>query len=65
MICPAMNTGMWEHPVTGRRLEEFKGFWKGKEGECVVVQPKVKVLACGEEGRGAMAEVEVRRRGGL
>jgi len=22
------------------------------------VQPKVKVLACGEEGRGAMAEVE-------
>ena len=29
------------------------------------MQPKVKVLACGEEGRGAMAEVEVRRRGGL
>mmetsp|Transcript_24988 Transcript_24988/g.46985 ORF Transcript_24988/g.46985 Transcript_24988/m.46985 type:complete len:203 (+) Transcript_24988:170-778(+) len=34
IICPAINTGMWEHPVTGRRLEEFKGFWKGMEGVC-------------------------------
>ncbi|GMH85712.1 hypothetical protein TL16_g10320 [Triparma laevis f. inornata] len=57
VICPAMNTDMWEHPVTGKRLIELKGFWS-KGSECVIVQPAVKMLACGTEGRGAMAEID-------
>ncbi|XP_068168931.1 phosphopantothenoylcysteine decarboxylase [Antennarius striatus] len=51
LFCPAMNTNMWEHPITAQqvsRLEEF-GY---VEIPCIA-----KKLVCGDEGRGAMAEV--------
>lgn len=53
VVCPAMNTFMYEHPITSRQLgvlrEEF-GF--------TVVDCVEKVLMCGDVGLGAMASVE-------
>ncbi|XP_019388867.1 PREDICTED: phosphopantothenoylcysteine decarboxylase isoform X2 [Crocodylus porosus] len=51
LFCPAMNTAMWEHPITAEQIERLKGFGY-TEIPCVV-----KKLVCGDEGRGAMAEV--------
>ncbi|KAJ7311173.1 hypothetical protein JRQ81_006780 [Phrynocephalus forsythii] len=51
LFCPAMNTAMWEHPVTAQQVEKLKSFGY-TEIPCIV-----KKLVCGDEGRGAMAEV--------
>ncbi|XP_064245613.1 phosphopantothenoylcysteine decarboxylase isoform X1 [Passer domesticus] len=51
LFCPAMNTAMWEHPLTARHVEQLKAFGY-TEIPCVV-----KKLVCGDEGQGAMAEV--------
>uniref|UniRef100_A0A493T3E1 Phosphopantothenoylcysteine decarboxylase n=1 Tax=Anas platyrhynchos platyrhynchos TaxID=8840 RepID=A0A493T3E1_ANAPP len=51
LFCPAMNTAMWEHPITAQQVEQLKAFGY-MEIPCVV-----KKLVCGDEGRGAMAEV--------
>nr|XP_060611535.1 phosphopantothenoylcysteine decarboxylase isoform X4 [Anolis sagrei ordinatus] len=51
LFCPAMNTAMWEHPITAQQVEKLKGFGY-VEIPCIV-----KKLICGDEGRGAMAEV--------
>ncbi|XP_012251486.1 phosphopantothenoylcysteine decarboxylase [Athalia rosae] len=52
LFCPAMNTKMWEHPVTGPQISMLKS-WGYKEIPCVS-----KTLACGDVGLGAMAEVD-------
>ncbi|XP_032926248.1 phosphopantothenoylcysteine decarboxylase isoform X1 [Catharus ustulatus] len=44
LFCPAMNTAMWEHPITARHVEQLKGFGY-TEIPCVV-----KKLVCGDEG---------------
>ncbi|QGM48773.1 MPPV-149 HAL3-like domain protein [Magpiepox virus 2] len=51
LFCPAMNTLMWEHPITEQHIETLKhmGYI---EVECIE-----KKLACGDIGKGAMAEV--------
>ncbi|XP_030432636.1 phosphopantothenoylcysteine decarboxylase isoform X7 [Gopherus evgoodei] len=51
LFCPAMNTAMWEHPITAHQVEQLKDFGY-TEIPCVV-----KRLVCGDEGQGAMAEV--------
>ncbi|XP_074863453.1 phosphopantothenoylcysteine decarboxylase isoform X1 [Carettochelys insculpta] len=51
LFCPAMNTAMWEHPITARQVKQLKDFGY-TEVPCVV-----KKLVCGDEGPGAMAEV--------
>lgn len=50
LLCPAMNTRMWEHPATRRNLETLSGF--GHE----VIGPDDGPLAEGETGPGRMAE---------
>ncbi len=82
LVAPAMNTAMWEQPITQEHIEklllgprscdprlnnstsstisntnrqrnstcQFRG--------CVVIPPVTKLLACGDAGHGAMAEVE-------
>ncbi|XP_063170043.1 phosphopantothenoylcysteine decarboxylase isoform X2 [Candoia aspera] len=50
-FCPAMNTFMWEHPITTRQVEQLKEFGYA-EIPCIV-----KKLVCGDEGQGAMAEI--------
>ncbi len=60
VLAPAMNTGMWDHPLTQLQLKEIQGFCNVDHGrECLVkiVEPQVKTLACGEVGNGAMASV--------
>ncbi|KAL7749340.1 hypothetical protein RI367_005211 [Sorochytrium milnesiophthora] len=51
LIAPAMNTAMWMHPVTARQLEVVQR-WGYR-----VLSPVSKLLACGDIGVGAMAEV--------
>lgn len=51
LFCPAMNTAMWEHPITSQQVGQLKGFGY-VEIPCVA-----KKLVCGDEGLGAMAEV--------
>lgn len=52
IIAPAMNTYMYENPLTQRNLKILKevGFQE--------VQPRESLLACGDFGRGALATVE-------
>ncbi|KAL2790856.1 phosphopantothenoylcysteine decarboxylase isoform d [Daubentonia madagascariensis] len=50
-FCPAMNTAMWEHPITVQQVGQLKAFGY-VEIPCVA-----KKLVCGDQGLGAMAEV--------
>jgi phosphopantothenoylcysteine decarboxylase len=75
VLAPAMNTLMWQHPLTARHLRQLAAE-EGQQapaelslddlpdwitGHCRrlrIVGPVTKVLACGDEGVGAMAAVE-------
>ena len=59
ILAPAMNTNMWEHPLTQQQLSTVQSFF-GREGakKCHVVSPQVKTLACGQVGNGALAPVK-------
>ena len=54
ILAPAMNTHMWTHPATKEQLKKLKS-WNSK---LVVIPPISKMLACGTEGVGAMAEID-------
>lgn len=58
ILAPAMNTGMWYHPLTQKHLNTISSFSKDDTG-VVIVEPGVKTLACGEIGVGALAELDV------
>lgn len=51
VVAPAMNTAMWNHPITGAHLRTLQRAAFG----VTVVQPVEKELACGDFGIGAMA----------
>ncbi|XP_041465360.1 phosphopantothenoylcysteine decarboxylase-like [Lytechinus variegatus] len=51
LFCPSMNTHMWDHPITQRQVSELISLGYS-EIPCVE-----KLLACGDRGFGAMAEV--------
>lgn len=51
VLAPAMNTTMWEHPLTAPQLALIQS-WSPM---CVVVPPVAKTLVCGDTGVGAMA----------
>jgi phosphopantothenoylcysteine decarboxylase len=71
VLAPAMNTLMWEHPLTARHLRQLTGertpaglnqdelvTWiNAHTPRLRVVSPQSKRLACGDVGIGAMAEV--------
>ncbi len=52
LICPAMNTNMYENPITQRNMNTLRefGFY--------IVEPREARLACGAVGKGALASVE-------
>jgi phosphopantothenoylcysteine decarboxylase len=52
VLAPAMNTLMWEHPATGRHLRQVAEDYGAR---LHLVAPINKVLACDDEGIGAMA----------
>jgi phosphopantothenoylcysteine decarboxylase/phosphopantothenoylcysteine decarboxylase/phosphopantothenate--cysteine ligase len=53
LICPAMNTAMYENPITQDNLAKL-----AKYGY-LFVEPKESRLACGDLGKGALADVDV------
>lgn len=53
LIAPAMNTRMWEHPLTRENLQKLKGV-----PNYHVVEPTAGSLACGEVGEGHLADQE-------
>lgn len=52
-IAPAMNTNMYENPIVQDNLARLKKY--GFQ----IIEPKEARLACGDLGKGAMADVEV------
>ncbi len=54
LIAPAMNTAMWNHPLT---LEQVNSLSQ-KYGYRFISPQNNKVLACGDVGTGAMASVD-------
>lgn len=44
LFCPAMNTAMWQHPITAQQVSKLKEFGY-VEIPCVA-----KKLVCGDEG---------------
>jgi len=52
LVAPAMNTGMWDNPITQENLKIL-----GERG-VVIVDPGVGELACGTCGKGRMPEPE-------
>jgi phosphopantothenoylcysteine decarboxylase/phosphopantothenoylcysteine decarboxylase/phosphopantothenate--cysteine ligase len=53
VICPAMNTAMYENPITQDNIKKLTAYG------CHFIEPREAMLACGDLGRGALAEVEV------
>ena len=51
IVAPAMNTFMWDHPITEIQVQMLR------ESGIDVINPIVKKLACGDIGTGAMVEV--------
>ncbi|XP_076027649.1 phosphopantothenoylcysteine decarboxylase isoform X1 [Genypterus blacodes] len=51
LFCTAMNTAMWQHPITAQQVATLKGFGY-VEVPCIA-----KMLECGDKGKGGMAEV--------
>ncbi len=51
LICPAMNTYMFENPATQRNIETLKSFG------FTFIEPKESLLACGDVGKGALVDV--------
>jgi phosphopantothenoylcysteine decarboxylase len=53
VLAPAMNSDMWAHPITEQHLKTIKG-WRTI---LQIAEPVVKKLACGDTGKGAMADI--------
>ena len=53
LIAPAMNTNMYENPIVQDNLEKLRKY--GFE----IIEPKEALLACGDLGKGALADVDV------
>ncbi len=53
VIAPAMNVRMWEHPAVQSNLAILR-----QRGH-FVMEPGSGVLACGDEGKGRLAEIEL------
>ncbi|MDR3293888.1 MAG: bifunctional phosphopantothenoylcysteine decarboxylase/phosphopantothenate--cysteine ligase CoaBC [Clostridiales bacterium] len=51
VICPAMNTAMYENPIVQQNLDKLKGLGY------VVIEPAEGLLACGDTGKGRLAAV--------
>ena len=52
VLAPAMNTKMYENPITQENLSKLEKYgWH-------IIQPRETVLACGDLGIGALASIE-------
>ncbi|WP_173254200.1 phosphopantothenoylcysteine decarboxylase [Streptococcus sp. 5346] len=53
LIAPAMNTKMYDHPATQANLKTLETY--GYQ----LIAPKESLLACGDHGRGALADLTI------
>ena len=54
IVCPAMNSYMWENPITEKHLQTLREVYG-----CEIVEPKDNYpLACGDIGAGALASIQ-------
>jgi phosphopantothenoylcysteine decarboxylase/phosphopantothenoylcysteine decarboxylase/phosphopantothenate--cysteine ligase len=51
LICPAMNTAMYENPLTQDNIKKLAGYGYR------FIEPREARLACGDLGRGALADL--------
>lgn len=60
VVAPAMNTAMWNHPITKKQLSILRDEWgytdATDEGWVSILNPVEKPLACGDTGNGAMMD---------
>ena len=52
LVVPAMNTAMYENPVTQANMQRLEGYG------IRIIEPTSGLLACGDEGKGKMPEPE-------
>lgn len=52
LLAPAMNTKMYDHPATQENLKTLETY--GYQ----IISPKESLLACGDFGRGALADID-------
>lgn len=68
LVAPAMNTGMWNHRITKEHLDKLSSFFDADGNDekdnnnfsslFTIIYPQGnKILACGEVGTGAMADL--------
>jgi len=50
LLCPAMNTAMYENPAFRENLEKLRA--RGIQ----IIEPEEGLLACGDEGKGRLAD---------
>ena len=53
LVAPAMNTKMYDHPATQTNLKTLENY--GYQ----LIAPKESLLACGDHGRGALADLDI------
>lgn len=53
IICPTMNTNMWNNPVVEENIVKLKN--KGYQ----IIEPMEGMLACGIEGKGKLADISI------
>ena len=53
IIAPAMNTMMYQNPIVQNNLDKLTAY--GYK----IIEPKTSLLACGDVGKGALADVNV------
>ena len=53
LIAPAMNSNMYENPVTQRNMQTLKTLLRAQ-----FIEPKVGLLACNDVGKGHIADDE-------
>ncbi|CAD6503449.1 BgTH12-03113 [Blumeria graminis f. sp. triticale] len=69
IVAPAMNTAMWNHPITAKQIKVLEIEWGIVDGNSTtnegtthgwfeVLRPMEKILACGDVGIGAMRSWE-------
>ena len=54
IVCPAMNTCMWDNALTSTQLLTLQQIYRAE----IVMPKEMHVLACGDVGAGAMADIE-------
>ncbi|KXT75133.1 Phosphopantothenoylcysteine decarboxylase / Phosphopantothenoylcysteine synthetase [Streptococcus sp. DD10] len=52
IIAPAMNTKMYDHPATQTNLNKLESYGYH------IIAPREAILACGDNGRGALADLD-------